>query len=91
MELLVAQRKPPGFYDPANPAGYGAGEDESNKDQEQEQAESNDDESSEGSAQSIEDAADALRYPMLSFYNTDMAFRDDLLVTGSYTVSTYTS
>ena len=85
MELLVAQRKPPGFYDPANPAGFGAGEDESNKDQEQEQAESNDDESSsEDSAQSIEDAADALRYPMLSFYNTDMAFRDDLLVTGSY-------
>ena len=75
MQLLVAQRKPLGFYDPANPEERGV---DKPKDKQDEEAENEDKE------QSIEKAAEDKRYPMLSFSQTDMAFRDDLLVTGSY-------
>jgi len=75
MQLLVSQRKPLGFYDPANPEERGVGKP---KDEQDEEAEDEDKE------QTIEKAAEDLRYPMLSFSNSDMAFRDDLLVTGSY-------
>ena len=75
MQLLVAQRKPLGFYDPANPEERGV---DKPKDKQDEEAENEDKE------QSIEKAAEDRRYPMLSFSQTDMAFRDDLLVTGSY-------
>jgi hypothetical protein len=75
MQLVAAQRKPPGFFDPANPSARG------NKDVDKE----NDTEEEEDKkSKSVEATADAKRYPMLSFYNTDMAFRDDLLITGSY-------
>ncbi len=72
MQLLVSQSKPLGFYDPANPEERGIDEPED------EQADDEDKE------QTIEKAAEDRRYPMLSFSQTDMAFRDDLLVTGSY-------
>jgi len=75
MQLVVSQRKPLGFYDPANPEERGAAE---LKEEQGEEAEDEDKE------QSIEKAAEDMRYPMLSFSQTDMAFRDDLLVTGSY-------
>ena len=71
LELVVSQRKPPGFYDPNNPAARGAAalEDEANEEEK---------------SKTTQKSANALRYPMLSFSNTDMAFSDDLLVTGSY-------
>ena len=75
MQLLLAQRKPLGFYDPANPEERGI---DKPKDKQDEEAEDEDKE------QTIEKAAEDRRYPMLSFSQTDMAFRDDLLVTGSY-------
>ena len=71
MQLLVSHRKPLGFYDPANPEERGVDK----LDEEQED---------EDKVQPIEKAAEDRRYPMLSFSNTDMAFRDDLLVAGSY-------
>ena len=75
MQLLVSQHKPLGFYDPANPEERGVGKP---KDEQDEEGEGEDKE------QTIEKAAEDLRYPMLSFSQSDMAFRDDLLVTGSY-------
>ena len=75
MQLVAAQRKPPGFFDPANPSARG------NKDVDKE---NDTEEEEEKKSKSVEATADAKRYPMLSFYNTDMAFRDDLLITGSY-------
>ena len=77
MQLLVSQHKPLGFYDPANPEERGVGKP---KDEQDEEAEDED----EDKEQTIEKAAEDLRYPMLSFSQSDMAFRDDLLVTGSY-------
>lgn len=80
MQLIESQRKPLGFYDPANPAERGAEElDEDKEIKDGEVAEGD-----EEKAQSIEEDAKSRRYPMLSFSNTDMAFRDDILVTGSY-------
>jgi len=75
MQLLESQSKPLGFYDPANPEERGI---DKPKDEQDEEAEDEDKE------QTIEKAAQDRRYPMLSFSQTDMAFRDDLLVTGSY-------
>ena len=85
MRLLVSHRKPLGFYDPANPAQRGVDEPEDEQDgAEMEGKKITDEEEDEDKAQPIEKAAEDRRYPMLSFSNTDMAFRDDLLVTGSY-------
>jgi len=71
LELVVSQRKPPGFYDPNNPAARGAAALKNELDEEDK-------------PKTTQKSANALRYPMLSFSNTDMAFSDDLLVTGSY-------
>ena len=71
LELVVSQRKPPGFYDPNNPAARGAAALENEVDEKDK-------------PKTTQKSANALRYPMLSFSNTDMAFSDDLLVTGSY-------
>ena len=71
LELVVSQRKPPGFYDPNNPAARGAAALKNEVDKEDK-------------PKTTQKSANALRYPMLSFSNTDMAFSDDLLVTGSY-------
>jgi hypothetical protein len=80
MQLLESQRKPVGFYDPANPAERGAEEpDEDTEREDQESIEEDEEEIT-----SIEEDAMNRRYPMLSFSNTDMTFRDDILVTGSY-------
>ena len=79
MQLLESQRKPLGFYDPENPAERGA--EELDEDKEMKDGEGT------GEVEetiSIEEDAKSRRYPMLSFSNTDMAFRDDILVTGSY-------
>jgi uncharacterized protein (DUF305 family) len=79
IELLASLPNPPGFYDPENPAGLSpkrlaaiAGKpvekDAANDGQEKEEAAGDQDE----------------RRPLLSFANTDMAFRGDVLVVGSY-------
>ena len=80
MQLIESQRKPLGFYDPENPAERGAEE----LDEDKEIKDGEGTEEDEEKAQSIEEDAKSRRYPMLSFSNTDMAFRDDILVTGSY-------
>ena len=69
MEKIASLRKPAGFFDPNNPATKGS-EDVSDKDEEK--------------TKTIEELSRSMRSPMLSFSNTDMAFRDDLLVAGSY-------
>ena len=86
MNLLVSHRKPLGFYDPANPTERGADEskEELNDEVKLEGKKSSNKENDEDKPQSIEKAAEDKRYPMLSFSNTDMAFRDNLLVAGSY-------
>jgi len=80
MQLVESLRKPLGFYDPANPAERGAEE----LDEDKEIKDGEGTEEDEEKVQSIEEDAKSRRYPMLSFSNTDMAFRDDILVTGSY-------
>lgn len=82
MQLISSLRKPLGFYDPANPAERGAGEPDDIKDEQKTPVD--DSSSDEDKPQSIEQAARDRRYPMLSFANTDMAFSNDVLVTGSY-------
>ncbi len=66
LELVGSLPKPPGFYDPKNPAELPpkpAAEDaEARKSRDEENQ----------------------RYPLLSFANTDMAFRDDIMFAGSY-------
>ena len=112
MELLAALTKPPGFFDPDNPAGLPlerlseeAAADDTTADPRATEAETSDDETSAAQADTDpDDAADEAdaaddaaeeeeekeedeedqRSPPLSFANTDMAFANDVLVTGSY-------
>ena len=114
MELLAALTKPPGFFDPDNPAGLplqrlteDAAADDSTADPRATEAETSDDATSAAQADTDpDDAADEAdaaddteaaaaeeekeedeedqRSPPLSFANTDMAFANDLLVSGSY-------
>ena len=74
LELISSLSKPAGFYDPNNPSGRYDGK-ENNEDEEGEDEEK---------IKSIETMAADKRSPMLSFSNTDIAFRDDVLIAGSY-------
>ena len=69
MELVAALRKPIGFFDRDNPEAKGV-KDIDDEDEDEEKT--------------TEEKSKALRSPILSFANTDMAFSDDLLVAGSY-------
>ncbi|WOJ95320.1 DUF305 domain-containing protein [Congregibacter brevis] len=82
LELVASLRKPDGFFDPANPAERGARalDEEDDQGDERDEAEAE----SEERSTTIEDDARNSRRPMLSFANTDMAFRDDVLVAGNY-------
>ena len=82
LQLLSSLRKPLGFYDPGNPYERGADEPDASEDEQTTQPEGSKDD--EDKSKSIENAANDRRYPMLSFANTDMAFSNDVLVTGSY-------
>lgn len=73
MRLDAALPKPPGFFDPQNPAGLPPA-----KPKEDSDATSDDD------GQSVDDTEWGERSPLLSFSNTDMAFSGDKMVTGSY-------
>ena len=61
-------KKPAGFYDPGNIEGDGM---ENLEEDQNEQ-------------RTIEEMSSNRRYPMLSFSNTDMAFKDNILVAGNY-------
>ena len=82
LQLLSSLRKPLGFYDPGNPIERGADKPDASEDEQTTPAEGSKDDKDK--PQSMENAAQDRRYPMLSFANTDMAFSNDVLVTGSY-------
>ena len=73
MELVATLPKPPGFFDPENPAGLPLAKPVEDSD-----------ESKEVDEQSVDDTEWGERSPLLSFSNTDMAFSGDKMVTGSY-------
>ena len=75
LRLVATLPKPPGFYDPDNPAGLPPALPEEDSDA---SAEVDDD------GQSIDDTEWGERSPLLSFSNTDMAFSGDKMVAGSY-------
>ena len=75
MELVATLPKPPGFFDPGNPAGLPLPIPKKDSD---ESKEADDDQ------QSVDDTEWGERSPLLSFSNTDMAFSGDKMVTGSY-------
>jgi uncharacterized protein (DUF305 family) len=79
LELVASLTKPLGFYDQKNPAGsFLQNEKDFNA------AKDNESKNVKDKVKSIDSVSNDSRHPMMSFYNTDMAFRDDLLVTGSY-------
>ena len=114
LELVASLPRPPGFYDPENPAELPPErprDDDGDADGEDEDAESRDTDGDDGNAEHHEDSADGDRpeddedngdredadegedeeddgdwdrSPLLSFSNTDMAFRDDVMFAGSY-------
>ncbi len=75
---MASLTKPPGFFDPDNPAGVPPIVEADEEDEAAEEAERTDDE------QSNEETEWGERSPLLSFSNTDMAFAGDALVVGSY-------
>ena len=83
LELVASLPKPPGFYDPENPAVLPP---ERPQDDDGEDAEDHDTDGNEEDADEGEDEEDDDwdRSPLLSFSNTDMAFRDDIMFAGSY-------
>jgi hypothetical protein len=72
LKLVKTLKKPVGFYNPSNPKAKGV---KKIKDEGDEDDNDN---------KTTEELSKSLRSPILSFANTDMAFRDNLLVTGSY-------
>ena len=72
MRLVAAQPKAPGFFDPDNPAQLQPriGEDDA-------------DDAPDGDEEGAEPRF-GQRGSLLGFWNTDMAFKDDMLITGSY-------
>ena len=94
MELVASLPKPPGFYDPENPAelppkrprdddGDEDGEDHEDT-ADTDRPEDDGDNGDREDADDSEDNGDWDRSPLLSFSNTDMAFRDDVMFAGSY-------
>ena len=75
LELVGSLPKPPGFYDPRNPAELPPEMPPEDTDEEPEDEEDDED---------AEDDDEWDRSPLLSFANTDMAFRGDVMVAGSY-------
>ena len=92
LELVASLPRPPGFYDPTNPGELPP--ERPPGDEEEPAAGGEDVGDSEGAAAAEdtalsedadeEDAEEWERAPLLSFANTDMAFRDDILFAGSY-------
>jgi uncharacterized protein (DUF305 family) len=74
LELVGSLPNPPGFFDPENPGNLLP-----QKPEEEAAGEPDPDDEFKPTGEDED-----LRYPLLSFANTDMAFAGDLLVTGSY-------
>lgn len=74
MELLAFLEKPPGFFDPDNPAGLPPARLAAVNDPGNDSEDRDDDDESGGNE----------RWPPLTFGNTDMAFRENVLVVGNY-------
>jgi hypothetical protein len=72
MKLVTSLPRPPGFFDPRNPGELPPKPLQADADEPDDEEEAD------------EPAKKAERSPLLSFSNTDMAFGDDLLVTGSF-------
>ena len=85
MELLASLPKPPGFFDPNNPAGLPASRLQENKDNAGGGEAGEKEKEGKGDEEDKDDKKDKddKRYPLLSFSNTDIAFRGDVMVTGS--------
>ncbi|MEM7351336.1 MAG: DUF305 domain-containing protein [Acidobacteriota bacterium] len=86
LKLVATLPKPPGFFDPKNPAELpvkrlqkAMDKPEDGKKPEKKEGEGDDDEDDDSDDSDSDD-----RSPLLSFANTDMAFAGDVLVTGSY-------
>ena len=73
LELVASLPKPPGFFDPENPAGLPPQSPEADAADEDADAESEENTSGEDE-----------RAPLLSFANTDLAFAGDVMVAGNY-------
>ncbi|MEL6443333.1 MAG: DUF305 domain-containing protein [Bacteroidota bacterium] len=71
--------KPPGFFDPANPANLPPVVPQDDDD-----SADDDSEGRSGDEQDNEGTEWGERSPLLSFSNTDMAFSDDVLIVGNY-------
>jgi uncharacterized protein (DUF305 family) len=83
LELLASLPKPPGFFDPKNPAELPPKRpqedtDEPTTDVEADVSDKDDEDSEEEQDEEYE------RAPLLSFSNTDMAFAGDVMIAGSY-------
>ncbi|NEZ04304.1 DUF305 domain-containing protein [Wenzhouxiangella sp. XN201] len=87
LELVAALPKPDGFFDPENPAGLPIERDDED-DEEGDDEEAADEADEEGDPEAADDDVrqgdDEPRPALLSFSNTDMAFTDQVLVTGNY-------
>ena len=70
LEKIISLRKPVGFYDPNNPGEKGKRDTTIDID--------------ENEAITTLELSRSFKAPILDFANTDMAFRDNLLITGSY-------
>ena len=75
LELVTSLPKPPGFYDPENPSELPPEHPKSEARKATEESEDSD----EGA-----NGDEWERTPLLSFANTDIAFRDDVMFAGSY-------
>ena len=78
VKLEAALSNPPGFFDPKNPSGLPPVKLKKDDKDNKKPASRSDD------GQSLDDTQWSDRSPLLSFSNTDMAFANDILVTGSY-------
>ncbi|MEM8767591.1 MAG: DUF305 domain-containing protein [Pseudomonadota bacterium] len=84
MELVAELRRPEGFYDPANPADLPISRLRKDAEAVESDAAANAEEGdSEEESEEAGGGGDE-RYPLLSFSNTDIAFRDNVMVAGSY-------
>jgi len=70
LDLIASLKKPAGFYDPDNIL--------------EEDLSNNKEDEDEDEVKTIEGRSRNSRSPMLSFSNTDMAFKDNIMIAGSY-------
>ena len=80
---MASLPRPPGFYDPENPAELPPERPPEEAEDAAWDSDADDSEDAED-AEDYEDDEEWDRVPLLSFANTDMAFKDDLMFAGSY-------